>query len=681
MAKQDFPKDYFTLVNEDDKKISDIELKTKQLSYFQDAMVRFGRNKYNVIATIILATMILLSIIVPILTPEELYSETNSTLDLLPPRVPILSDMGIFDGTKFYKNITVDRDTIRETTGLGVPNELEFNEDFIDMSTLDNYIIIGSEIHPDYVGGTVEMGIDAGYYSVAAADRAYITLSSNETIYVDVNEISGGTLEIYMVLKKENGATEEISYVDIVTEETVEYVGMITDYIGDVKVTWDNTDLIRKIGEVDTAGVTTIDVSQGAYGLFAVRFVSNDPAGSNDKYISLNSIYTEYDNGVDDPVLFREYTGYTLANFQQVSVSDETEQGTYLRKNAERLVASFVYDAYSALFDDVYQQIGGKEYDRILSENPGMEDSIKINPNDDNAWTFDDGYPITRVLEYIENDRVFNIYGDDGVTIIGTETRTIRDYKVMMDGQYALGFDEIPYFLFGTDVGGKDLFSLIWLGLRTSLLLGFLAALTNIFFGIIWGSISGYYGGQIDILMERFTDIWGSFPQITMISIITVIIGPGFLALYIFMVYDGWIGAAKITRLQFYRYRGREYVLAARTMGATDRRIIFKHILPNALGTIVTRVILSIPAVIFLEVNLSYLGFGIGNGQKLSIGPIELTGTSIGVILNDGQTQILAGNLWLIIYPTIIVSILMITFNMFGNALRDALNPQLRGSN
>ena len=89
---------------------------------------------------------------------------------------------------------------------------------------------------------------------------------------------------------------------------------------------------------------------------------------------------------------------------------------------------------------------------------------------------------------------------------------------------------------------------------------------------------------------------------------------------------------------------------------------------------------MSIPSIIFLEVNLSYLGFGIGNGQALVLGPITLTGTSIGVILNDGQQQIFAGNLWLVIFPTIIVSILMITFNMFGNALRDALNPQLRGS-
>ncbi|MCK7489050.1 MAG: ABC transporter permease [Anaerotruncus sp.] len=250
----------------------------------------------------------------------------------------------------------------------------------------------------------------------------------------------------------------------------------------------------------------------------------------------------------------------------------------------------------------------------------------------------------------------------------------------MLDGSYALGFETTPYFLFGTNVFGQDLFTLIWLGLRTSLLLGFMAACVNIFVGIIWGATSAYYGGQVDILMERFTDIWGSFPQITMIAIITVLIGPGFMALFIFMVYDGWIGAAHVTRSQFYRYKGREYVLAARTLGASDSRIIFKHILPNALGTIITRVVLSIPSVIFLEVNLSYLGFGIGNGQVFRIGPISLTGTSIGVILNDGQQQIFAGNLWLVIFPTIIVSILMITFNMFGNALRDALNPQLRGS-
>ena len=122
-----------------------------------------------------------------------------------------------------------------------------------------------------------------------------------------------------------------------------------------------------------------------------------------------------------------------------------------------------------------------------------------------------------------------------------------------------------------------------------------------------------------------------------------------------------------------------EYVLAARTLGASDRRIILTHI-TKCNRDYCHKSYIEHSSVIFLEMNLSYLGFGIGSGQTLTLGPIELTGTSIGVILNEGQQQIFAGNLWLIIAPTVVVSILMISFNMFGNALRDALNPQLRGN-
>jgi len=420
------------------------------------------------------------------------------------------------------------------------------------------------------------------------------------------------------------------------------------------------------LGEVTTSGLTTLDVmdtlTPGTTGYLALRYVLDAPSTNGLDFVSFNSVsVVEADN--DEPIAM--YEGYPLSAFTFFVLDSTTENGRFLRRNAEMLVASFVYDEYAALFDDFPKTIGSEEYERILEENPGMEESIVINPDNPNAWTFEGSWPISEVTD---------------IDIIRIGATTATNYKVEMDGAYSLGFDDTPYFLFGTDVFGKDLFVLIWLGLRTSLLLGFLSAIVNIVLGIIWGATSAYYGGQVDMLMERFTDIWGSFPQITMIGIITSIIGPGFMALFIFMVYDGWIGAAKVTRFQFYRYKGSEYVLAARTLGASDRRIIFKHILPNALGTIVTRVILSIPTVIFLEVNLSFLGFGIGNGRDLTIGPISLTGTSIGVILNDGQQQLFAGNYWMIIFPALIVMILMITFNMFGNALRDALNPQLRGS-
>ncbi len=659
---ENYPKDYFKLVHIDKEVILDKSLKTKQLTYFQDAMLRFGKNKYNVIASFILVFLIIMAIIVPILTPEYLYTDVNSNLRLLPPRVPVVSNFGVLDGTKFFKNVSVDETTISLETGLGYPTE-DFNVEFIDMSTLENEIQTGTIKDASYKGGTNELVISTNKISHSIATREFVSVGAGQTIYIDINDLSGGVLEAYIV---KTTATFTETKVDIQTEETYEVTTMATE-VGDVDLTWGDERYMDYLGSINSIGMNQILLEKSGYGLLVFRYVIDTPASNSREFISLNSIYTT--SGDQDADRIKEYTGYELSMFSQVSLDTESENGNYTRLNAKRLVASFVYDSYSALFDDKSARIGGVEYERILAENIGMEETIQVKPTDDKVWTFAEGYPITKVLGY--NERTENIDGVDQV---------FRTYEVMLDGKFALGFDEVPYFIFGTDVAGRDLFSLIWLGLRTSLMLGLLAAITNIFFGIIWGSISGYYGGQIDILMERFTDIWGSFPQITMISIITVIIGPGFLALYIFMVYDGWIGVAKITRLQFYRYRGREYVLAARTMGASDKRIIFKHILPNALGTIVTRVVLSIPAVIFLEVNLSYLGFGIGNGQKLSIGPIELTGTSIGVILNDGQTQILAGNLWLIIFPTIIVSILMITFNMFGNALRDALNPQLRGN-
>ena len=398
------------------------------------------------------------------------------------------------------------------------------------------------------------------------------------------------------------------------------------------------------------------------YGYLVFKYEIPEASSKGQEFVSLNSFTINYPNP-DDNVVFE---GYDLSILPLFTIDSSNENGRFLRNNAVMIVASFEYDEYGALFSDKVETLGAEEYLRTLEENPGMAESIVLDPeNPDKAWTFGEGFP------YVE---VINV---DSKVIAGKE---YTNYFVLVDGAHSLGFEDTPYFLFGTDVFGKDLFAIIWLGLRTSLLLGLLATLTNTVLGIVWGATSAYYGGQVDILMERFTDIWGSFPQITMIGIITVLIGPGFMALYIFVVYDGWIGAAKITRTQFYRYKGREYVLAARTLGASDSRIIFKHILPNALGTIVTRVILGIPSIIFLEVNLSYLGFGIGNGQKLVIGPLELTGTSIGVILNDGQQQIFAGSYWLIIWPTVIISILMITFNMFGNALRDALNPQLRGN-
>ncbi len=633
-----YDQSYFQLVQENEK-LMDKKLRTKQLSYFQDAMLRFTKNKYNVTATIILLIMILMSIFVPMITPKYLYSQTNAGIMTLPPRIPILELFGITDGTKLYKNQPVQVDTIvidEEGNASGTPEG--FDLEYIKPGTLKYSYTVGTEVDEKYVGGTNTLYVNYDRIAYSVASNTLFTYTNAHEIVLDIESISEGA-ELKVYLSQWN--TSSFSR----TWDQLEYLGSVT------------SEGVHRFDPMD--GVTS-----GTARFIVLKLELPEKSVDGSENVVFNSVQIQ--NKADETVV-QDYTGYTLATFVFYTHGQGIENGRFVRRNARMLVAEFVYDVYGAIFADRPATIGKVEYERILSENPGMADTIELDPNDATKWTFGSGYPLSAVTGYTD------------YTVPGTGLQ-FRNYFVLKDGAYAVGFEDTPYFLFGTDEFGRDLFTLIWLGLRTSLLLGFMAAAVNIVVGIIWGSTSAYYGGQVDILMERFVDIWGSFPQITMIGIITVLIGPGFTALFIFMIYDGWIGAASITRIQFYRYKGREYVLAARTLGASDRRIIFKHILPNALGTIVTRVVLSIPSVIFLEVNLSFLGFGIGNGQTLSIGPIELTGTSIGVILNDGQQQIMAGNTWLVIFPTLVVATLMISFNMFGNALRDALNPQLRGS-
>lgn len=634
--KNEYSKDYFQLVQENERLV-DKPLKTKQLSYLQDAMLRFGKNKYNVTATFILLGMMLLSIFVPVFTPTSYYADTNADLLLLPPRMPIFENFGIFDGTTQINNQAIDYTTIDPVTGLGYPQTSRIHKEYIFMDTLTNETVFDTTKAAQVIGGVNNLYVDFAYQSVSVRSPK-IKYTAGQTFAIDVVSLyENSKMELYFTTFTDSKDVN--SYDDLIF-----------------------------LGEFSSIGENVIDplalINDQLEGHLIVRFVLDEVTTVGNEMASIN--FVKVINS--DLTVEKEWTAYQLSMFQVYTADEVLDSGRYLRDGSYMIVASFKYDAYQSLKAPRQRIIGGVEYNKIISDNPGMIQNQKPHPSDplnNSKWIFEGDYPIKEVTNVTVN-------------IVGGEV--FSTYTVQMDGLYAIGYDAPPYFIFGTDAFGKDLFVLLWLGLRTSLILGFLGSLVNIIVGVIWGATSAYYGGQVDLLMERFVDIWGSFPQITMIGILTVLLGPGFLTLFIFIIYDGWIGAAAVTRLQFYRYKGREYVLAARTLGASDGRIIFKHILPNALGTIVTRTVLSIPSVIFLEVNLSFLGFGIGNGQKLVLGGIELTGTSIGVILSDGQAQMLAGNYWLIIYPTLIVALLMLTFNMFGNALRDALNPQLRGN-
>ena len=276
---------------------------------------------------------------------------------------------------------------------------------------------------------------------------------------------------------------------------------------------------------------------------------------------------------------------------------------------------------------------------------------------------------------YYYNGR--RIAGDDGSYIYAKATGAgeTASFAVRVDSYnyFLYKYGEEPCFAFGTTAEGFDVLTRLANGARFSFLLAILVSAINLTIGAIYGAIEGYYGGLVDMTMERIVDILGGIP----FMVVTVLfqmhlaqkVGVVGALIYAFIL-TGWIGMAGRVRMQFYRFKSQEYVLAARTLGASDKRIIWRHIFPNSLGTIITGTVLVIPGVIFSETSLSYLGIINLNSNTMS---------SIGSMLSSGQ-KYLKDFPHIILFPALFIALLEISFNLFGNGLRDAFNPQLRGS-
>ena len=237
-------------------------------------------------------------------------------------------------------------------------------------------------------------------------------------------------------------------------------------------------------------------------------------------------------------------------------------------------------------------------------------------------------------------------------------------------------YDAEPMFMFGADAQGFDILIRLAQGARLSFILAIVVAIINMFIGVIYGSIQGYYGGKLDLVMEYLSEILNSIPTIILVTLFKLhFVDTGKIsqlgALILAFISTGWIGMAYGVRMQFYRFKGQEYVLAARTLGASDFRLIFRHIFPNAIGTLITSWAFILPNIINAETSYSYLGIINFNGTDM---------TSIGTMLANGQAAGIDRFPHIVFFPALILGLLMIAFNLFGNGLRDAFNPSLRGS-
>jgi ABC-type dipeptide/oligopeptide/nickel transport system permease subunit len=229
-------------------------------------------------------------------------------------------------------------------------------------------------------------------------------------------------------------------------------------------------------------------------------------------------------------------------------------------------------------------------------------------------------------------------------------------------------------FLLGTDFLGRDILSRLIYASRISMVVGFIPTAIVFFLGVTVGMLAGFFGGWLDQLLMRFTDIIYAFPDFLFLIIIVASfrnspfgkIMDGLLLIFVAIAIVGWVGVARLTRGQVLSLKEREFVEAARAVGARPQRIMMKHLLPNALAVLIVSAAFSVPSAILGEATLSFLGLGI-------IPPTP----SWGQMINEGF-PLFSANPWAVLLPGICISVVMLAFTFVGDGLRDALDPRMK---
>lgn len=240
----------------------------------------------------------------------------------------------------------------------------------------------------------------------------------------------------------------------------------------------------------------------------------------------------------------------------------------------------------------------------------------------------------------------------------------------ILDGRLPPGSESMSgmTYLIGTDTQGRDLFSAILYGLRTSILVGLSSAAIALVIGASIGLTSAYVGGRLDAILMRIVDIQLSFPAILIALILLAILGQGVDKIILALVVTQWAYYARTIRGSALIERKRAYVDAARSMALPDRSILFRHILPNCLPPLIVVATMRVAYAIMLEATLSFLGIG-----------LPVTEPSLGLLISNGFEYLLSGDYWISFFPGLALLLLIVAINLIGDALRDILNPRREG--
>lgn len=252
----------------------------------------------------------------------------------------------------------------------------------------------------------------------------------------------------------------------------------------------------------------------------------------------------------------------------------------------------------------------------------------------------------------------FGIFDGDETMTTTSGSKTVNYYEEKdLDG---------VYYWFGSDNFGRDIWTRTWSGARVSLIIAVAAAIIDMVIGMSYGLISGYFGGKVDMIMQRFLEIANGIPRLVIVTLLLLVLEPGMLTIIFALMLTEWVGMSRIARAEMLKLKEQEFVLASRTLGAGSFFIIFKEVLPNIIGPIITQVMFSIPTAIFTEAFLSFVGLGIPVPQ-----------CSLGSLISEGFNSFTT-HPYQIIPPIVVMALLMLSFNLVADGLREALDPKMK---